>query len=79
MPLWIPFLPPVFGIVGFVGVGAALAATGSTAPNSCSGPGPTPRVAWVPPGRHRRSMNRRELTAMKHTDPRAETTQGRQS
>ncbi|PBC94795.1 hypothetical protein BX281_2718 [Streptomyces sp. Ag82_O1-15] len=78
MPLWISFLPPVFGIVGFVGVGAAVGATGATARTPCSGPGPTPRVAWVPPGRHRRSMNRRELTAMKHTDLRTES-QGRQS
>lgn len=78
MPLWIPFLPPIFGIVGFVDVGAALAATGTTARNSCSGPDLTPRVAWVPPGRHRRSMRRRELTAMKHTDLRTES-QGRQS
>lgn len=49
MPLWISFLPPVFGIVGFVGVGAAVAATGTTARIPCSGPDPTPRVAWVPP------------------------------
>lgn len=76
MPLWIPFLPPVFGIVGFVGVDAAVAATGTIARNPYSGPDPTPRVAWVPPGRHRLSTNRKELTATKQTDLRTESRRG---